>query len=145
MRFLPILSTQRAYLASHPLAFWLAVGIALTGYINLFAPSLTGETASSVVFSSFVLFLFNIAWAGGGTFVAVGLLRGRPKIEGAGQAVLASALFSYFLAVIAARPSFAATALFILCLGVGCAFRAVHLATHGYVVLDVPTDQPGLK
>lgn len=129
---------QRAYVASHPLGVWLSLGIAFSGWINIFFPSLTAESSSSLIFSPLILFLFNLAWAVGGTLSVVGLLRGRAKIEGLGMSMLASALGSYYLAIISIRLSAAISAGFILFLGIGCALRAYHLATHAYVNLDVP-------
>jgi signal transduction histidine kinase len=144
MRFLVPVG-QRPYVASHPLGVWLSAGIAFTGWINVLFPALTAEAASRLAFEPLVLFLFNLAWAFGGSVSLGGLLRGRAKVEGAGMAVLASALASYYFAILAVRPSAAVSGGFIAFLAVGCAFRAWHLATHGYVNLDVPLDQPGLK
>ncbi len=136
---------QRAYVASHPLGVWLSIGIAVTGWINVLAPSLSRETSSSIVFDPLILFAFNGIWAVGGSLCVFGLLRGRRKVEGAGMSLLASALATYYLAIIVIRPTAAITAVFILALAIGCAKRAFHLATHGYVSLDVPLDQPGIK
>lgn len=137
--------SQRAYVGSHPLGVWLSVGIAVTGYVNIFAPNLSGESSASIVFSPLVLLMFNFAWAGGGTMSLVGLLRGKRRLEGAGMSLLAGGMLSLFFAFLSLRPASALAGLFILALGIGCALRARHLATHAYVNLDVPVDQPGVK
>jgi hypothetical protein len=137
--------SQRAYVASHPLGKWVAIGIFFSGLINTLMPSLTSESVVALVFSPLIIFAFNLAWTVGGALCAFGLMRGKSKVEGAGMCLLASGLFTYYLAVFSVRTTAALAALFIPCLAYGCAKRAWHLATHGYVVLDVPTDQPGLR
>lgn len=143
-RLNPVARSQHAYVASHPLGVWLSIGIAVTGLVNMFAPGLTEESSSTIVFSPFVLFLFNLTWALGGSLSVFGLLRGRRKVEGAGMSMLSAGMLSLFLAIISLKPDAAVTASFILAIGIGCGLRARHLATHGYVNLDVPVNQPGL-
>jgi len=144
-RLNPVAKSQRAYVGSHPLGLWLSLGIAITGVVNIIAPDLGGESSATVTFSPLVLLLFDIAWAAGGTLSFIGLVRGKRKLEGAGMSMLAGGMLSLFLAIFSLRPASALAGLFILCLGIGCALRALHLATHAYVNLDLPVDQPGVK
>jgi hypothetical protein len=138
--------TQRAYLASHPLALWVSVGIAFTGWLNLLFPEPAAESSTALVFPGWLLLMFNLSWAIGGSLSVIGLLRGKPRIEGIGMTLLASGLFSLFLAILALSPDRALrSAVFIVTLAIGSGLRARHLMTHAYVNLDVPTDQPGLK
>lgn len=136
--------SHRAYLASHPLAVGLSVGIALTGYVNVLFPEWT-ESSAQLILPPFILLLFNVTWTVGGTLSALGLLRAKPKVEGAGMSLLAAGLLANYLAFVYVRPEAAVTGSFILTLAVACAFRAVHLTRHSYVNLDVPHDQPGLR
>lgn len=132
---------QRAYVASHSLGLWVSVGIALSGWVNLLAPSLVTESVVSLLFSPLVLLLFNAAWALAGTLSVFGLLTARRQFEAAGMALLASGMLSYFLAVVSVRPSAALAGLFLPALAIGAAQRAWHLTTHGYVTLDAPSGQ----
>lgn len=136
--------SHRAYLASHPLAVGLSIGIALTGYINVLFPDWT-ESSARVILPSFILLMFNLTWMVGGSLSAIGLLRAKPKVEGAGMSLLAAGLLANYIAFVYVRPEAAVTGSFILTLSIACAFRARHLTRHSYVNLDVPHDQPGLR
>lgn len=135
--------SHRAYIASHPLAVGLSIGIALTGYVNIFFPAWT-ESSAQLVLPAFVLLMFNLTWMVGGTLSAIGLLRAKPKVEGAGMSLLAAGLLANYIAFVYLRPEAAITGSFILTLAVACGFRARHLTRHSYVNLDIPHDQPGL-
>lgn len=139
-----VVPSQRAYVASHPLGLWVAIGITVSGYINLILPHLTDESVAALIFPPLILVIFNLVWAIGGTMSVFGLTRGKPRIEGAGMSLIASGLASYFAAVVSVRAVSALAAVFMLTLAYGCAKRAYHLATHGYVNLDVKTDHPRL-
>jgi hypothetical protein len=141
----PVPPNQRAYVASHPLGLWVSAGIAISGWINLIAPSLTSESVVALIFPQVVLYVFNAVWAVGGTMATGGLLRGKRKVEAAGMTLLASGLGSYFLAVVSVRATSALAAVFIVTLAIGCALRAKHLTSHGYVTLDLPSGQRGMK
>lgn len=132
---------QRAYVASHPLGLWVSLGIAISGYINILQPHLTEESVVALIFSPLVLVAFNAVWAMGGTLSFIGMARGRHHVEAAGMALLASGLLSYFLAIVSVRASSALAALFLPALAIGCALRAHHLTTHGYVLMDAPSNQ----
>jgi hypothetical protein len=131
---------HRAYVAAHPLGVCLSLGIAASGWIRILWPGTAADSPSSLVLPAFILFTFNVAWAAGGTLAAVGLLRGKAKMEGVGMSLLASALAAYYCLILSLRPLAALTAVFIVFLAVGCALRAYHVATHAYINLDVPHD-----
>ena len=143
LAFIP--PSHRAYLASHPLAVGLSIGIALTGYVNILFPQWTTESSAQIVLPSLILLLFNLSWVIGGTLSTFGLLRGKPKVEGAGMSLLAAGLLANYIAFVYLRPEAAITGSFILTLAIACGFRARHLARHSYVNLDIPHDQPGLR
>jgi hypothetical protein len=143
MRFIP--AHQRSYLQSHPLAIWLSLGIAFTGCVNLILPDLS-ESSVALVLPPLLVMVFNLTWAAGGALSAIGLLRGKPKIEAAGMSLLASGLFSLFVSVFYVRPLAAlSSAPFVVTLAIGCFLRSRHLTCHAYVNLDLPTDQPGIQ
>lgn len=136
---------QRPYVASHPFVVCVAIGIALTGYINIFWPLSPTESVAAAVLPPLMLLFFNGVWAVGGTLIAAGILRGKRRVEAAGMALLASGLLAYYFLIVSVSLPALRSAAFILGLAVGCALRARHLTTHGYVVLDVPTDQKGIR
>lgn len=130
MRLIPL--RQMPYIRSHPLGLAVAIGLAQGGLVNLLFPSLVAESVVAVVFPSWFLYLFGAVWAVGGTLAAIGMLRGWRSIEAGGSALLAGGLLVYFGSVLSVRASSALVAGFILCLSIGYAFRAWHLATAGY-------------
>ncbi|HEY3435084.1 MAG TPA: hypothetical protein VGK41_05480 [Solirubrobacterales bacterium] len=136
---------QRAYLASHPLALLLSIGIAFNGYVNLIFPGLS-ESSAAVVLPPLMLALFNLTWAVGGTLSTFGLVRGKAKVESAGMSLLASGLVTLFASILYLKPAAVlGSAAFLVTLAVGCFLRARHLSDHTYVSLDIPLDQPGLR
>jgi hypothetical protein len=126
---------HRAYARAHPLAPAISLGILLGGLVNLFAPKLVEETASSVVLPELVLLLFNLTWAIGGAAATVGFFRGWLKLDAAGSLLIAGGLGAYYIVLISLRSTTALTAVFIALLAIGSALRAVQLFRHGYVQL----------
>lgn len=138
-------ASQHAYLASHPLALLLSIGIAFNGYVNFLFPGIS-ESSASIVLPPLMLALFNLTWAIGGTLATFGLIRGKPRIESAGMSLLASGLVTLFASILYLKPAAVlGSAAFLITLAVGCFLRARHLSNHTYVSLDIPTDQPGLR
>ena len=128
----PIVPGQREYIRSHPVVFCLSIGIALVGLVYLLLPSWTPESAISILLPEWLKLVWAATWFLGGLASTYGIARGVPRIEGGGMALLASGLYSNFVATIYVRPSAAGAAVFVFLLAIGCTLRAHYLATRGY-------------
>lgn len=121
--------TQRRYLRSHPLAWTLALGIALTVTWGILFPSTVESSPATLVLPDWLNHLFEYLYAIGGWAAFIGLIRGKTKWEALGMVLLTSGLVTQFLAVAyldfdRAWPG----GLFLLLLALGTALRAHWLA-----------------
>jgi hypothetical protein len=121
---------QELYLRSHPLARWVAYGMAETGIISILAPGSVRESVIALSYPPAVFYVFSAVWAIGGVLAAVGILRGFRSVEAAGAALLSGGLLVYAGTIFHATSW--VTALFILCLAIGYGKRAHYLATTPY-------------
>jgi hypothetical protein len=131
---------QRPYLASHQLVLWFSGGVAFTGLLNLVAPELGQASASATVLSPFVFAIFNATWLAGGVLSMIGVIRGIRKAEAVGMSLLAGGFAAYYSIVAGLAPNGWLTGAFILALAIGCFRRARHVATTGYVTLEMRRD-----
>jgi hypothetical protein len=120
---------QRAYIAEHPVVFWLSLGIALAGTIALIAPQLAEQSTASLLLPGWLLVVFNITYAvgGWGSFIGIGI--GLRKLEAGGMALLASGLLTNFIVFVYVTQAGAPGAAFLLTLAIGCGQRSWHLTT----------------
>lgn len=126
----PIPVLQRPYVSGHPIALLISIGFVFSGFVGLLGlvvPGLVSESAVALVLPEFVYAIFNTLSLFGGVAAAFGIVSGRRDVEAFGMSLLASVLFSYFMTIIAVRPSSAIQIQFILWLGIGCALRVWHL------------------
>lgn len=129
---------HRAYLASHPLGFCIALGLAVSGLVNVLFPDAVQDTAASLALPPILYYAFSATWAVGGTCAALGLLRGLRNLEAGGDVLLASSLLVNYISVVWVRTTSALAAVFVLFMAVGFALRARHLTKAGYAVIAVP-------
>lgn len=124
---------HRSYVRSHRLGIAVSTALCLAGAVGLLAPYLVDESAPALSLPAWAFVVFNVVWAVGGGLGAYGLIRGRPAVEGPGDALLAGGLFSYYIAVVSIRGwSGAITGLFIGALALGYAARAHYVFFYGY-------------
>lgn len=135
MNLVPV--TQRAYIASHPLALSFAIGVFATGLISILFPHFFEETSVSLALPDWLRMAFRGTWTIGGALSTFGILRGRRHLEASGMILLASGLAVNYLSIISIRPEAALSGIFIATLAVGCAFRARHLTNGGYDVIEI--------
>jgi hypothetical protein len=134
----PFVPTQhRPYVAAHPLALWLSLGIAFVGAFNLLFPGLS-ESSASLVYPGWLLIAFNVTWLTGGAASAYGLLRGKRRFEAAGMSLLSGGMATIYVSAAILIPYAWATSMFVLFLAIGCALRARALVRTGYVNLEIP-------
>lgn len=127
-----IVSQQRAYIRSHPVAFWLCVGLVIAGAIGLVAPGLIGQSAASMVLPTWLRTVFYIDYTLGAALSLAGLTRGKAGLEAAGMAMLATGFLVQFLSVAYLLHSSVFGGLFLLTLAIGCFQRSRFLAKNGY-------------
>ncbi len=137
MRFPFIKRGQEAYVRDHPVALWFSIGILLTGLAQVFIPGASETTATSLAFPDWLETVFSATWIIGGALGAVGMLRGRAKLEASGFALLATgltldliALIYLAYAVTPALPLRVAPVAFLVALAIGFWQRASHLASR---------------
>jgi hypothetical protein len=70
----------------------------------------------------------------------VGVIRGIRKAEAVGMSLLAGGFAAYYSIVAGLTPNGWLTGTFILALAIGCFRRARHVATTGYVTLEMSRD-----
>lgn len=132
MTWLGVPKVQREYLRSHPGWPWVMVGILLSGIVGLVAPEAVAGSVIALVLPKPLLIAFNIVWVVGGGLGTFGIVRGHPRAEVPGLALIAGGLVSYYIAIVSVRAVGALQVLFILWLAVGCVVRAVRLVHCGY-------------
>ncbi len=121
---------QRAYLRSHPLAFWFSLGIAVTVTVAIVDPSTVQETAITLVLPDWLETIFRWSYLVGGYMATIGLLFAKPRIEAAGMALLASGLLVQLATIMYLSPELGwPSAPFLLTLAIGTGSRAYYLAT----------------
>jgi len=123
---------HRAYFRSHPYGFWIYATISVSGTVGLVFPDLVNESAPAIVLPIWVLMVFNAVWSMGGALAALGLLRGKLRVEVPGLALIAGGLVTYYAAVVQIRATGALQAIFIGGLALGAIERAWELYHHGY-------------
>lgn len=128
-----ISAPQRKYLAAHPIALWLSLAIAVSGAIQLVRPELVASSPVALALPEWLRLIFASVYLIAGLACVFGLVRGRPKWEAAGDALVASVLVVQFAAALHLfGTDVIGTALVTALLGVGFAQRSIHLARGGY-------------
>lgn len=122
---------HRAYVRSHPIGLFVALGLAVGGFSGLFFPHLVSESAASLVLPELVLKLFYVVWLIGGFFSFLGILRGALRLHVSGMALVAGGLLAYYGVIVTIRGSAAVQAAFIGLLGIGCGLHAWNLVRCG--------------
>lgn len=124
---------QRDYLADHKLALWFSIAVMVAGLFYLLTPTLVAESAVSRVLPHGLKLLFSFNYALGGILSVYGLVRGRPKPEAAGMALLASALLVQFGAAfyLLGIHVIGSTSI-ILLFAIGCWQRSASLVHRGH-------------
>lgn len=135
MNLIPL--TQRAYIASHPLAISFAVGVFITGVTSLIAPHLFEQSSATLALPEWLRVVFRITWTLGGGLSTYGILRGKRPAEAAGMILLSGGFAVNYIAIVSVLTQAALTAVFIATLAVGCGFRARHLLRGGYDLVEL--------
>lgn len=123
---------QRGYLHSHPLAFWLCVGLVIAGSVGVFAPHLIGQSAASLVLPEWLRTTFYADYTLGAALSLVGITRGKARLEAAGMMLLATGFLVQFLSAAYLLHSSVFAGLFLFTLSIGCFQRSRFLAANGY-------------
>lgn len=122
---------KRIYRREHPIAIWLTLGIAVTGFVALLFPDTVNQTAISLALPHWLRQMFYLSYTVGGTVAAIGLLTVNHKFEAAGLTLLASALLAQYIAVVYTAldisPRSVWSSTFVLALAIGCGSRALLL------------------
>lgn len=131
---------QRPYLRSHPLAYFFALGIALTGILSILG--FTEQDATAVVLPPWLQTGFQVAWAIGGSAAFYGIAARHRDFEALGATFIGGGLLILAAAIVYLDPRAARVAglAFIFTLAIGCFLRAVHLALSADPYTDVDVD-----
>jgi hypothetical protein len=122
---------QRNTLRAHPLAFWFAFGVMLSGLIALLHPD--SATGVQTTLDPWQRYIFNFDYAVGGALVLLGLTSGRSRVEAAGMMLLAAGFATYYAVVVGLTGgAYAWQGGFLIAICIGAAHRALTLIQCGY-------------
>lgn len=127
-----IVPQQRMYVRSHPVVFWLCIGIVIVGALGLVAPSLIGQSAASMALPPWLRTLFYADYTAGALLAVVGIARAKASLEASGMVLLSAGFLVQFLSLLYLLPSSAFAGSFLATLAIGCFLRGRFLAKHGY-------------
>lgn len=127
-----VVDRQKPYVMAHPLAYWFALGVALTGLLSLLG--LTAQSSNSLTLPDWLQTMFQVTWFVGGLASVIGISTGKARYEAAGMTLIAVGLvvlLATTLHLSRDRIHDLAGLSFIVTLAIGCGLRAWHLTKGG--------------
>lgn len=124
--------TQRTYIASHAVLFWLCVGLFVAGASSLIFPDSVQQSSTSLALPEWLRIGFQVSYTLGAAMALYGLIRGEARVEAAAQMLLGSSFLIDYAAIVHLAPDAWIAGLFIVSLAIGCLRRGVFLVRRGY-------------
>src|SRR5687767_111049 len=94
-----------SYIRAHRWAQWIAASSVALGLVLVFAPVAAAHSPAFEVMPAWAVVAWGAFYAFGGGATLYGLMRGHPKYEAAGSALLASAIFTTLLTTLLVFPN----------------------------------------
>ena len=120
---------DKFYVEDHRLAFWFSLGSLVIGALIAAAPGLSEGSSAFALLPTWAVTVWGLFYAFGGGLSLLGLRRGSPRMESAGMALLAGALFVSIVTTLSYRgPGAALSVGYLAFLVIGCGHRSFNLA-----------------